>query len=114
MDKKIPIDIPEFLNLEILELYVQKTNNKEFDLKCSIPPSIPLYYSINTTVENHGYELFKNRFTDTKGNAISFYKKYNTEYIMYHSKIHGLWIIVLKDNMLISAYPKMTLTYLEC
>jgi hypothetical protein len=109
MDKRVPINIPDFLNIQILESFVEKTKNNVIDTY-NLPPSIPLYYSINTNTESLGYEIFKNTYTETINNAISFYKKIHTEYIMYHSVKYGLWIIILKDNALISAYPKMSPT----
>ncbi len=108
MDKRVPINIPDFLNMQILESYIEKTKNRKMDT-FNLPPSIPLYYSINTTIERYGYEIFKNTYSETINNAISFYKKLHTEYIMYHSPNYGLWILILKDNELISAYPKITL-----
>ena len=103
-------DIPEFLNVQILEAFIEKTKNRKLE-NFNLPPSTPLYYSINTTIENYGYEIFKNLYKDTTNKAISFYKKTNTEHIMYHSHNYGLWIIVLKDNQLIFAYPKMCTIY---
>lgn len=106
MDNRIPITLPDFLNTNILDSFIEKSLNKKIEFNCSLPPPTPLYYSINSMVENYGYDTMKNIFQDTIGKAISFYKKQTTEYIMYHSPKYSFWIFVLKDDKIILTYPK--------
>jgi hypothetical protein len=106
MEKRAQINLPDFLNIDILESLIEKSLNKKVEFSCSIPPPTPLYYSINSMVENYGYDTMKNIFQDTIGKAISFYKKQSTEYIMYHSPKYSFWIFVLKDDKIILTYPR--------
>ena len=110
MDKRTPINLPDFLNTVILDSFIEKSLNRKIEFNCSQPPPTPLYYSINLLVENYGYDTMKNMFQDTIGKAISFYKKQSTEYIMYHSPKSSFWIFVLKDDKIILTYPKQSQT----